>query len=278
MKTLIINADDFGLTPGVNRGILEAAREGIVTSASVMVSAPYVTQALDQLAKANVPLSLGLHVVLNGELPTFSKSPRFTSSTGYLPLSKWDASDEEDFLREMRYEMQSQFKAFEQLTGVKPDHMDSHHNICFKHPLLKRITLELLEDYKIPIRDPAKTNWLSVAKGSKIDDPLLAELQNSNVRVARTLRDFRGSGATIENLCHMLRSIPETGIHELMCHAGYVDDELNRISSYNSLREVELNILRMPEVKSVIKEEKIHLTTYAAAYSLPSRQVSFHTV
>lgn len=272
MKKLIINADDFGLAPGVNRGIIDAAKDGIVTSTSVMVTAPYVTQAVDLLAQANVSMGMGLHIVLNGDLPTFSKSPRFTSPTGYLPLPEWDASDEDDFLTEMRYEIRSQFETFIRLTGMKPDHLDSHHNICFKQPLLKRITFELLSDYQIPIRDPSKNDWLNHAIDGEPDDPLSAELRAAKVKVARTLRDFRGDGATFETLSHILRNIPETGIYELMCHAGYVDDALN--SSYNTHRQVELDILRMPAVKTIIESEHIHLTTYAAAYTLPPRKMS----
>lgn len=270
MKKLIVNADDFGLTPGVNRGILDAARAGVVTSTSVMVSAGYVQQALDALAASGVRLGLGLHIQLNGELATFSKSPLFTNSSGFLPMKEWDTTEESSFLEEMRFEIRSQFEAFQRLTGQKPDHIDSHHNICFKHPLVKQATMELLEEERLPIRDPAKVDWL-VGQDPAAGNRTLSELRRAGVKVVKTLRGFRGEGANLATLSHLLKSISDDGVYELMCHVGYVDETLMSASSYNILREVELNALTSADAFDLIKSEAISLMSYAEAFDAPQQ-------
>ena len=105
MKYLIVNGDDFGASPGVNRGILEANRCGILTSTSVMVDTPWSGRAaaLDRIAP---DLSVGLHVQLDGE----GKGP--TPAAG-------------DCLAEIL----RQLRRFETLVGRPPTHIDSHHNV-----------------------------------------------------------------------------------------------------------------------------------------------------
>ena len=266
MKTVIINADDFGLSPGVNNGIIKAAREGMLTSTSVMVSASYVKQAIEMLNDSGVKLGLGLHIVLNGTIPTYSKSPLFTSDTGFLSLSEWDDSNEKEFVNEMKHEIKSQLDVFVQLTGKMPDHIDSHHNICFKHPLLKKITMEILAELKLPIRDPSKTDWLTIKEKEEINNPLLLELKEMGIEVARTLRDFRGDGANYSTLSSILMKIPDTGIYEIMCHVGYFDEILRENSSYDELREAELNVLLDPRIKRIMVEQNFKLVTYEEAY------------
>ena len=103
MKFCIINADDFGAGTGINRGIVEAHRTGVVTSASLMVNMPGASEAVE-LAAALPRLSLGLHIDLN-------EAGRAAARVSVA-----------------RDEISAQWSRFEALAGQQPTHLDAHHN------------------------------------------------------------------------------------------------------------------------------------------------------
>src|ERR1041385_7974987 len=105
MKFLIVNADDFGASRGINRGILEAHRRGILTSTSLMVKRPWSAEAA-ALGREAPELSIGLHVQLDED--------RGWAADRQLPL---------------REELRAQFQRFEELMGRLPTQIDSHHNV-----------------------------------------------------------------------------------------------------------------------------------------------------
>src|SRR2546421_11422349 len=105
MKYLIVNGDDFGASPGINRGIKEAHGHGVLTSASLLVKTQWSPQAA-QLAALLRDLSVGLHADVRDELDVSS------STSGGV-----------------RESLESQFRRFEQLIGRPPTHLDSHHNL-----------------------------------------------------------------------------------------------------------------------------------------------------
>jgi predicted glycoside hydrolase/deacetylase ChbG (UPF0249 family) len=108
VKYLIVNADDLGLTPGINRGIFEAHERGIVTSASLMVDEPASEEAAHSSAK-HLELSIGLHVKISHE----DSRPAI------------DLSDRAALTAELR----RQASRFRDLLGRDPAHVDSHHNV-----------------------------------------------------------------------------------------------------------------------------------------------------
>src|SRR5215212_5238159 len=113
-KFLIVNADDFGLSPGINRGIIRAHVEGIVTSASLMVRWPAAREAV-QLAAAHSALSVGLHVDL-GEW----------EQQGGEWRSVYEVISDTESARAVRNEVAAQLRTFRQLVGRDPTHIDSH--------------------------------------------------------------------------------------------------------------------------------------------------------
>jgi predicted glycoside hydrolase/deacetylase ChbG (UPF0249 family) len=123
-RLLIVNADDFGATSGVNRGILEAHARGIVTSASLMVDAPAAREAAEARRKAPT-LGIGLHVDLGRTPPA-------------------DAAG----IREL---LLRQAEQFEWLMGRKPTHLDSHRN-SHLDPLALPEFMELARRWRIPLR------------------------------------------------------------------------------------------------------------------------------
>jgi chitin disaccharide deacetylase len=128
-RYLIVNADDFGESPGVNRGIIEAHERGVVTSASLMLDQP-ATNAAVALARQHPGLSLGLHVNLD------------RLGRGLLGQER---------LTVLAREIERQLNAFTALTGSHPTHIDSHHHV-HRQLNVARLFLTLSERYGIPLR------------------------------------------------------------------------------------------------------------------------------
>src|SRR5207302_4894466 len=126
---VIVNADDFGQSPGVNRGIIEAHERGIVTSASLMVRWPAAREAAEYAA-AHPQLGLGLHIDL-GEW--------YLRSGQWAPLYQVVSMDDP---QAVRAEVRRQFEQFHQLTGRQPDHVDSHQHFHREQPVLSAVKLE----------------------------------------------------------------------------------------------------------------------------------------
>ena len=137
-RILIVNADDFGLSIGVNDGIQKAFLDGIVTSASLMVRQPAASAAAE-FARAHPTLSVGLHVDL-GE---------WVHRDG-----EWHARyvvvDLEDPVA-IRREVERQLDAFLELVGRPPTHLDSHQHVHFSEPL-RRVIEEIASRLGVPVR------------------------------------------------------------------------------------------------------------------------------
>ena len=129
VRYVIVNADDFGSSDGINRGIIEAHETGIVTSASLMVNAA-ATEAAVELAEDHQALSLGLHVNLTGEGE--------------------EIVDLQD-LQAVKRELEGQFTRFLDLTGKLPTHIDSHHHI-HREFNVAHFFIELGRHHGLPLR------------------------------------------------------------------------------------------------------------------------------
>lgn len=134
-KRLIINADDFGASPGINRGIVECHTRGVVTSTSLMVNGPAATSAAE-LARKHEALSVGLHCDLDGFADT--------------DLADADA---------VRLEVARQLDAFTELMGRPPTHVDSHHHV-HREPHLMPVFEELVAPLGVPLRDGGRVAFI----------------------------------------------------------------------------------------------------------------------
>lgn len=135
-KLVIFNADDFGYSSGINRGIIAAHEHGVVTSASLMVNAPASEEAA-HLAKRHPRLAVGLHVNFTNEAEAFFdlESP--------------------DLCRE---ELWGQYERFVALTGQSPTHLDSHQHV-HRHPMRRALFDELAAEMGIPMRDACQVTF-----------------------------------------------------------------------------------------------------------------------
>ena len=135
MKFLIVNGDDFGASRGINRGIMDAHRCGILTSASLLVNEPWSEHAAT-LGRAARELSVGLHVSLR------KQRTRATAQS-------------ESILRDG---LRRQFDRFAELMGRPPSHLDSHHNV-HRHPEKLPVFFALAEEHDIPLREHSAVRY-----------------------------------------------------------------------------------------------------------------------
>lgn len=255
-KLLLINADDLGLTPGINAGIFEAHARGVVTSATLMVGFPAAEAAAQQLA-THPELGVGLHVVLTGGRPISPPEsvPSLVDHEGRLPRRPDVAAkgNQQKNLRdakpaEVLLEVRAQLDRFRELTGRPPTHLDSHHH-CHRLPAVCDALIRTArEDGGVPIRNNSPQ--------------IHARLEAAAVTTPDTFVDsFFGPGATWHTLRKVLGAIG-VGVTEIMCHPGHVDDELRRRSTYSEERQAELEALTQPEAKQILEADGVRLVHF----------------
>jgi predicted glycoside hydrolase/deacetylase ChbG (UPF0249 family) len=229
-KQLIVNADDFGLSDGVNRGVLEGHELGIVTSASLMVCAPAASKAVE-IAVARPALSVGLHLDL-GEW-------RYSGG-------RWIAVYERaalDDVRSLEAEVIDQFEQFASLLGTAPTHVDSHQH-AHRHEPLRSIVMAKAAELGIPVRH--------FSPGIEYCGDFYGQDEKG--------RKF-GERITPEFLAKLLSSLAE-GITELCCHpAAAVDFD----STYSGERLTELAALCDPRLRADIERNNIELRGFASS-------------
>jgi chitin disaccharide deacetylase len=226
-RTLIVNADDFGRSPGINAGIVRAHKHGIVTSASLMVRWPSARRAA-QSARALPRLGVGLHLDLGEWAPA---NGEWRQSYHVV-----DTSDAKAVDREAR----AQLAYFRQLVGADPTHLDSHQHVHREGPAAEVVDA-LGRELCVPVR--GRTSGISYC----------GEFYGQ-ARDGSPLHD----AITRENLVAILRRLP-VGVTELACHPGERDvgDRL-----YGIERTLELAQLCDPRTRAVIDEEVIALTSF----------------
>ena len=139
MKYLIVNGDDLGASPGINRGIFEAHHQGILTSASLMVNAAGARDAA-KLSRAAPRLSVGLHADL---------TPRSAASASDTPPEE-----------RCRAALDGQWTRFQDLMGRPPTHLDSHHN-SHRDPRLLPVFLAFARRHRLPLREHSPVRYFS---------------------------------------------------------------------------------------------------------------------
>ncbi len=250
MKRLVVTADDFGLSPGVVEGIVEAHERGIVTSTSLMVNAPAAEAAFSE-ARRLPSLATGLHLVLTSGRPLGPPQPlsRLLDENGAF---RRDGSGAQGLARpdEVRDEIRAQLRAFERGVGRPPTHLDGHHHVHL-HPGILRVAIEEAGQLGIPLR----------STGPEVRDRLRLE----RIRTCdRFVGDFYGGDVSEARLLSLLGSIDE-GTSELMCHPGRKDGALAELSSYVDARARELETLTSPRVGEAVIRFGIELVPMSRA-------------
>lgn len=249
MRFLVVNADDFGLTAGVSRGVLEAHRRGIVTSTTALVTLP-AEPDLDAEAAGLPGLGIGLHFNLTWGAPASAPDavPSLVDAEGRFQRDPVLLS-ERARVDEVRREAEAQFDAFARRFGRTPTHLDSHHHV-HRLPRVMDAVLGIVVAARLPLRSQ--------------DQGFREGLRRHGVR---TPDHFLGGDGpdpywTTERLLDTLAGLP-VGVTELMCHPGHYDEAL-AYSRYGRQREVELRALCDPEARATIERLDIRLGHFGA--------------
>jgi predicted glycoside hydrolase/deacetylase ChbG (UPF0249 family) len=278
-RQLIVNADDYGRSPGVSRGILDAHRRGIVTSTTVMINQPGVeTQLVEALACGS--LGVGLHFVFSAWRPLLPPEtiPGLVRSDGlFLDQHTLWAQAEQIPLEQLTAELRAQLERFLSLAGREPDHLDCHHFVHLYPPFFQ-VYADLAAQYSLPLRVPfppesdfaASIGTLSFLEGFPSDLVRGMIATNSALLIARGLAHpdhfigtfFGQESLTLDYLANLFEALPK-GVSELMCHPGY-DDPLLSSSTYRHEREIELALLTDPAVREHVEALGIELVTFRA--------------
>ncbi|MGO0062826.1 chitin disaccharide deacetylase [Brevibacillus fluminis] len=242
---LIVNADDFGYSKGVNLGIVEAHAEGIVTSATMMVNM-YAFDHAVRLAAAHPALGIGIHLVLTCGYPVTDQAKTLVDADGRFRRGQehLDAADPLEVEREFTAQIE-RFLA----SGLVPTHLDSHHHV-HAHPGILPVVLRLAERYRLPIRNP----WTAAPQMRPADRRITTTEAFSH--------RFYGDGLTEATLLAIVEKLADSATAEIMCHPAYLDAELLAGSSYALPRTRELQILTSAAVTSFIAKRQIPLCTF----------------
>ncbi len=264
MKRLIINADDYGRSPDISRGIREAHLRGVITSTTCMLNIR-TTAADIAIALEETPgLGMGVHLVLTTGRPCLPREQvaslvdengdffKYTPFIEHLPRIN---------IEEVKAEWHAQVEAFVRAARRKPTHLDSHHHSSYFSPELFHAMLELAKEYDCAIRSPFASEVWSEMEETSRHVPALIE-QFAPPRPDCFTSDFYDERATYENLLNILNSLQD-GTSEIMCHPGYVNDAFVNESVYNRQRERELKIVTDPAIKQAIQANGIELITFA---------------
>jgi predicted glycoside hydrolase/deacetylase ChbG (UPF0249 family) len=248
VRRLIVNADDLGRTPGVNRGVFEAHRRGIVTSATMMVNYPAASE-VRRLSGESRRLGIGLHVQLTGGPPQLppARIPSLVGADGRLPRKPDGLSGADP--AEVLAEAQAQLARFRELMGRDPTHFDSHHHSHRVDAVFAAVVAMARETGR-PVRP--------------VDRAQVERLRGEGIRTPDNfLEEFFDEEARLDTLLAIVRGLPE-GTTELMCHPAVVDEELRATTSYALPRARELAALTSPEAREAVRSSGVELVSYVA--------------
>lgn len=284
MKRLIVNADDFGFTRGVNAGIVRAHKTGIVTSTTIMANGEAFQDAVE-LARENPGLGVGCHMTIVGGQPVADRSrlPSLVDTDGNLPatltklmikLARRSVSTDE-IANEFRAQLERVVGA-----GIRPTHLDTHKHSHTQAQVMEALARVAGEFGIRCIRNPfeglfARPRLGSLSKWAYFKQyALSAAIQPGAVRFNRLAREhglktpdrFYGVGLTGMLDSAAIRSMMESlseGTTELMCHPGVCDDDLDRAPTrLKREREHELEALSDPELRRFAAEKGIELISF----------------
>ena len=226
-KYLIVNADDFGISPGVNRGIIEAHERGIVTSTSFMTRWPAAPQAAEY-ARAHPEFGVGLHIDLSEWI---CRNGEWEPLYEVVPL---------DDHRAVRAEIFSQLEQFRELLGRDPDHIDSHQHAHRNEPVLL-VAQEIARNLDVPLRHFSPIRYCGEFYGQgNLGEPY-PELISPDA------------------LIKIMRNLPP-GATELCCHPAR---DLDLQTMYLHERQRELASLCDPRVREAVSESGIQLSGFS---------------
>ncbi|MBP2645774.1 MAG: YdjC family protein [Firmicutes bacterium] len=252
MLKLIINADDLGLTPGCNAGIIQGMTKGLVTDTTLMINTDYAEDAVKLLQQHKLT-RVGLHLNLTYGRPVLNAQevPSLVDEQGLFrrkAAATVPLMEAEDINRELRAQVEK-FLA----TGLELSHLDSHHH-AHSYPKVLETAISLAKELNVPIRQTG----LEVREKIKAAGVVTTDWFTT---------DFYEQGVSVENLQRIIAD-HDGGVLEIMSHPAKEDPMLSQVSSYNTCRFKELEVLTGQEMQTFIEKQGVQLVGFSALAKL----------
>jgi hopanoid biosynthesis associated protein HpnK len=280
-RRLIVSADDFGMSPGVNAGILRAHREGILTEVGLMVNGRAFDEAVE-LARSNPALGVGLHLTLAQGWATApaNEIPLLADRGGLFRMNPIWSGFRFFFLpgvrAQLRREIRAQLDKF-RATGLTLSHVDGHVTI-HAHPTVLSILIECAPEYRIrAVRLPSEPlapalrfdarhlgrKLFEAAVFAALSRRARKRLAGAGISHPERMFGLHQTGRISEQyLLTLLPQLPD-GVSELYCHAALPDDECRRWRPADYESEQEVAALTSLRVRAEIERRGIELISYA---------------
>ena len=283
-KQLLVNADDFGLTPRVNEGIVKVMENGIVRSTSVMANMPSSEAIISIRNWEDISIGIHLNLTTGKPLSSVDEVPSLVNDYGNFwehkvfvrkLFNKWIN------MQEVQKELDRQVERIHGL-GVKPTHFDSHQNVHLYPSVfriimrnIKKWQLRKMRSHKHYLLFQRKTVAMKVAthyirnphqfvnhffasmimkyahlKGVKTPDRLITPMATTG-----------NSKYDLRTWLYLIRNLPE-GTNEVFVHPGYVSEDIYKLTSYIKEREKEVKLLTSAELKTEFEENNIQLISF----------------
>ncbi|MBP2652069.1 MAG: YdjC family protein [Firmicutes bacterium] len=246
MLKLIINADDLGLTPGCNAGIVQAMTQGLISDTTLMINMEHAPAAVE-LLKTNGINKVGLHLNLTCGRPVLAVSevPTLVDGEGRFRRKVVQAVQ---FMsaKEVEQELNAQVEKF-LATGLTLTHLDSHHH-AHSYPVVLDIAIKLAQRLNVPMRQTSPVVRDKITAAGVLSPEWFTT-------------DFYEQGVNSTNLQNIIAA-HDGGVLEIMSHPAQEDPMLFSVSSYNSWRFKELEILTSSQMRAFLQEQGIELISF----------------
>ncbi len=261
-KSLIVNADDFGLCKEITTGIIQAFRQGIVTATSVVVNGAYFKESIKLLKDSGI--DAGIHLTFTGgERPVSGSIPGLVDDNGFflksyrqviprILLGRFDRAA-------LEKELSVQISMLKD-SGIGVSHIDSHQHLHLL-PVIRNMVMRLAQGFKIPwIRVPRSRTINAKGLGiNMLASGLIKGLKEQKLSFTDAFSGFEQGGHLDETALLRVLAQLRGGITELMVHPGY---DASASYDWGYVWEGELRTLTSDSIKDLIKSMGITLTNF----------------
>lgn len=271
MKKLIVTVDDFGLSNEVNQAVFQAHTQGVLTSASLMVSAACVTSAI-AMAKDMPTLGVGLHLTLvegssvlpHEEIPDLVDADQKFSNDIVRSGIRYFFSPK--IKKQIEKECEAQIKKFLE-TGLSLDHIDSHNHLHI-HPTIAKIIIKLAKKYSIPavrLPLPADTG-MNLQLMAMLPSTLLLrrKLRRAHIKYNDVIFGLSETGAMVEEVWKKIIPQIKEGITEIYTHPALLTTGILKETMPDYQHQKELSALMSPQIRDQLSKAGIELTSFSA--------------
>lgn len=249
---LIVNADDLGLTAGVNQAVLLGVRRGVISSASLMVNQEGTEAAIQYLRSGLIPRA-GIHLCITAGRPVSDPAhiPSLVDEQGFFHRPSWFTRVDPD-PRHIVLEFEAQIEKVLR-RGVTVTHLDTHHHIHHRPVVLEALIVT------------ARSYGLSARH---LKPAMREEFRRQGVATPdHFCGEWIGPDASVVNFFKLVTEAKGHGhrVVEVMTHPGLADDALAARSSYVIERQKELAVLCSRELRTLLDGEGVALSDYSAS-------------